>query len=182
MGKDSYKVMTQQTFMSLLFALAATVKDTCPYALKMVACQLLLEITAFLSETQAQISFRKETAETPFQRRAVTRKRQNSGFRRRSTANAPEPSSRFSGYFGGGAEKIRKASIMSQTSVVLELNARRSLYGAPVITVSGEPAERKGDGLLGPQTSASLFVRRGSNRLSKTHGAVGGEAESLRHR
>ena len=158
----------------------------------MVACQLLLEITAFLRESHRLLSFGKETTRT-FQHRTLNRKRQSVGSRRRSTAFVPDPSARFSGYFGGGAEKIRKASIMSQTSFITDFSAspsRRSMHDPPAITVSGEPEERKGDALLEPKNQSNFFFHRSGGqhsprqqrRPSKKISAVGGEGESLRHR
>ncbi|PFX29002.1 protein unc-80 homolog isoform X2 [Stylophora pistillata] len=178
----------------------ATLSDSvkvCPYPLLMIACQLLLEITAFLRESHGLYSVSKP-ASRPLHRFNVQRRRPSVTSHRRSMAFSPElHQRRLSTVIGGGGERIRRASAWSQSSLQTDFpsSPSRTLQEPPMITVSGTDAnannpdadqEGKSDRT---RNRHSLYYPRVNNQNSpKTakrttkRGALGGEGESVRFR
>ena len=169
----------------------------CPYPILMIACQLLLEITAFLRESHGLYSVSKPVYR-PLHRFVAGRKRPSVSSRRRSAALSPEVQQRrLSGIIGGG----RRPSVWSQSSLQTDFpsSPSRTLQEPPMITVSGtDPSkpETDHDGKKERRDSAdrarnrqSLYYPRASTQHSpKTakrvakHSAIGGEGESVRFR
>lgn len=161
----------------------------------MIACQLLLEITAFLRESHGLYSVNKP-ASRPLHRFVAPRRRQSASIHRRSTAFSPEVHQRrLSSLIGGGGERIRRASIMSQTSLQTDFpsSPSKTLQEPPMITVSGTDheasKERRDSASERARNRQSLYYPRVSTQHSpKTakrvakHSAIGGEGESVRYR
>lgn len=169
----------------------------CPYPILMIACQLLLEITAFLRESHGLYSVSKPVSR-PLHRFVAGRKRPSVSSHRRSTAFSPEVQQRrLSGIIGSG----RRPSVWSQSSLQTDFpsSPSRTLQEPPMITVSGtDPSkpETDHDGKKERRDSAerarnrqSLYFPRVSTQHSpKTakrvakRSAIGGEVESVRFR
>ena len=191
----------------LPFFFEATLSESvkvCPYPLLMIACQLLLEITSFLRESHGLYSVTKPTYR-PLHRYIVPRRRQSVTSHRRSIVLSPETQQRrLSSLFGGGGERIRRASVLSQASVQTEFNSSpsRTLQEPPMITVSetdpgstkleapdqeGKRERRDSTGQAGNRSSL-YFPRQSAQHSPKTakriarRSAVGGEGESVRFR
>ena len=189
------------------FFFEATLSESvkvCPYPLLMIACQLLLEITSFLRESHGLYSVTKPTYR-PLHRYIVPRRRQSVTSHRRSIVLSPETQQRrLSSLFGGGGERIRRASVLSQASVQTEFNSSpsRTLQEPPMITVSetdpgstkleapdqeGKRERRDSTGQAGNRSSL-YFPRQSAQHSPKTakriarRSAVGGEGESVRFR
>lgn len=186
---------------------SATLSDSSkvtPYPLLMIACQLLLEITAFLRESHGLYSVSKP-ASRPLHRYVAPRRRQSVSSHRRSTMFSPETQQRrLSSIIGGGGEKIRRASILSQASLQTDFTSSpsRTFQDPPTITVSVtdpsstklEPPEREGvkkehrDSTEQARNRSSLYFPRHSTQNSPTTARrtakrmVGGEGESVRLR
>ena len=167
----------------------------------MIACQLLLEITAFLRESHGLYSVTKPVSR-PLHRFVGGRRRPSVSSHRRSTAFSPEVQQRrLSGIIGGGGERIRRPSVWSQSSLQTDFpsSPSRTLQEPPMITVSGtDPSkpEADHDGKKERRDSAerarnrqSLYYPRVSaqhspktaKRVAKRSG-IGGEGESVRFR
>lgn len=186
----------------------ATLSDSvkvCPYPLLMIACQLLLEITAFLRESHGLYSVSKP-ASRPLRRYVLPRRRQSVSSRRRSTVLSPDSQQRrLSSIIGGGGERIRRASIWSQASVQTDSasSPSRNLQEPPMITVSvtdpssknleaTEPEvvkrERRDSTERARNRSSLYFPRHSAQTSPKTakrvakRSAMGGEGESVRLR
>ena len=175
----------------------------CPYPLLMIACQLLLEITAFLRESHGLYCVSKPAAR-PLHRFNVQRRRQSVTIHRRSTAFSPEMHQRrLSSIIGGGGERIRRASMWSQSSIQADFpsSPSRTLQEPPMITVSGtdqntnkpdtdqEGKKERRDSVDRTRNRHSLYYPRVSTQNSpKTarriakRSAIGGEGESVRFR
>lgn len=190
-----------------LFSFSATLNDSvkvCPYPLLMIACQLLLEITAFLRESHGLYSVSKP-ASRPLHRHVIPRRRQSVSSHRRSTAFSPETQQRrLSSVIGGGGDKVRRASMWSQASLQTDLTSSpsRTVQDPPMITVSvTEPNSKKleapdsevkrerHDSTERARNRSSLYFPRHSTQNSpKTarrmakRSAIGGEGESVRFR
>lgn len=171
----------------------------------MIACQLLLEITAFLRESHGLYSVSKMPSR-PLHRYVVPRRRQSVSSRRRSTTFSPElQPRRSSGLIGGGAEKARRSSIWSQASLQTELTSSpsRTLQEPPMITVSvTDPSSKNAeasdqeevkrerlDSTERARNRSSLYFPRHSTQNSPNsprkvakRTAIGGEGESVRFR
>ena len=176
-------------------------EKVCPYPILMIACQLLLEITAFLRESHGLYSVSKPVSR-PLHRFVAGRKRPSVSSRRRSTAFSPEVQQRrLSGIIGGGGERVRRPSVWSQSSLQTDFpsSPSRTLQEPPMITVSGtdpSKSETDHDGKKERRDSAerarnrqSLYFPRVSTQHSpKTakrvakRSAIGGEGESVRFR
>ncbi|CAH3019143.1 unnamed protein product [Porites evermanni] len=176
----------------------------CPYPLLMIACQLLLEITSFLRESHGLYSVTKPTYR-PLHRYIVPRRRQSVTSYRRSIVLSPETQQRrLSSLIGGGGERIRRASVLSQASVQTEFNSSpsRTLQEPPMITVSEtdpgstkleapdqeEKRERRDSTGQAGNRSSLYFPRQSAQHSPKTakriarRSAIGGEGESVRFR
>lgn len=167
----------------------------------MIACQLLLEITAFLRESHGLYSVHKPVSR-PLHRYVGGRKRPSVSSRRRSTAFSPEVQQRrLSGIIGGGGERTRRPSVWSQSSLQTDFpsSPSRTLQEPPMITVSGtDPSkpETDHDGKKERRDSSERARNRQSlyyPRVSAQHSpktakrvakrsAIGGEGESVRFR
>ena len=185
---------------------SATLNDSvkvCPYPLLMIACQLLLEITAFLRESHGLYSISKP-AGRPLHRYNIQRRRQSVTSHRRSIAFSPEMHQRrLSSIIGGGGERIRRASAWSQSSLQTDFpsSPSRTLQEPPMITVSGtdtnannpdtdqEGKKERRDSVDRTRNRHSLYFPRVSiqnspktaKRIAK-RGGIGGEGESVRFR
>ena len=170
----------------------------------MIACQLLLEITSFLRESHGLYSVSKPTYR-PLHRYIVPRRRQSVTSYRRSIVLSPETQQRrLSSLIGGGGERIRRASVLSQASVQTEFNSSpsRTLQEPPTITVSetdpgntkleapdqeGKRERRDSTGQAGNRSSL-YFPRQSAQHSPKTakriarRSGIGGEGESVRFR
>ena len=191
-----------------LFPLA-TLSDSvkvCPYPLLMIACQLLLEITAFLRESHGLYSVSRP-ASRPLHRHVLARRRQSAqSNRRRSTVFSPESQQRrLSSLIGGGGERIRRASVWSQASFQTDSasSPSRNLQEPPMITVSVTDPSSKSleatevevvkrercDSAERARNRSSLYFPRHSTQQSPKsarrvakRNAMGGEGESVRLR
>ena len=174
----------------------------CPYPILMIACQLLLEITAFLRESHGLYSVTKPVSR-PLHRFVGGRRRPSVSSHRRSTAFSPEMQQRrLSSIIGGGGERIRRPSVWSQSSLQTDFpsSPSRTLQEPPMITVSGtDPSkpdtdhdgkkERRDSAAERARNRQSLYYPRVSaqhspktaKRVAK-RSAVGGEGESVRLR
>lgn len=167
----------------------------------MIACQLLLEITAFLRESHGLYSVSKPVSK-PLHRYVAGRKRPSVSSRRRSAAFSPEVQQRrLSGIIGG--ERIRRPSVWSQSSLQTDFpsSPSRTLQEPPMITVSGtdrDPGKpetdhdgkrERRDSVDRARNRQSLYYPRVSaqhspktaKRVAK-RSAIGGEGESVRFR
>ncbi|XP_048588212.1 protein unc-80 homolog isoform X2 [Nematostella vectensis] len=129
----------------------------CPYALKMAACQLLIEITAFLRESHGMYQIRRDSRQMAG--RGSRGKSLIGAEKRRSTHFSDQPHNRLSGLFGGG-ERIRKQSAISQGSVPSDFSSslspgRSSPHEPPVIMVQDQEGRAADDSML--------LVRRASD-------------------
>ena len=190
-----------------LLSSSASLSDAvkiCPYPLMMIACQLLQEITAFLRESHGLYSVTKPNAR-PLQRPALTRRQSLVNRRRSAMFTSENQQHRTSTLFGGGGEKVRKASVWSQTSQQTDIasSPSRSIHDPPAIRVSesdpsGRPIEIDQEGKKVHRDSAerlagnraSLYFPRVSTQHSHSPKMarslkltmVGGEGESVRFR
>lgn len=164
-------------FLCILFSPTATLSNSvkvCPYPLLMIACQLLLEITAFLRESHGQYSMHKP-ASRPLHR-FLGRRKHSVVTNRRSIVLSPESQMRH----GGLKETVRRSSVWSQASLPTDFTSSlsRTLQEPPTITVSEtDPSSQNLDAMdwvkreRGDSTSktgnrSSLYFPRHSTQVS----------------
>ena len=121
----------------------------CPHALKMVACQLLLEITAFLRESHSSLA--KKAENQRMRNKSIAFSRQN----RRTTQKV----SVFGGehrdaVMSGPAERLRQGnpsmlspvmSLLVPTVQIQQGASSDKKISAPVIKVDGDPPETENE-------------------------------------
>lgn len=121
----------------------------CPYALKMIACQLLLEITAFLRESHSSLARKAENQR--MRNKSIAFSRQN---RRPTQKVFPIGGEHRDAVTSGPAERLRQGNPSILTPVVSLIvpivnipqdAAVEKKVPAPVIKVEGGPAETEND-------------------------------------